>query len=71
MELGAGPARPHKSDSKRALLRLDLKSDRIAADRIWARRTPAAILCMGMAPSDRLARFAFFEEVRISVEGRC
>jgi len=62
MEPGTGQAGPNKSGGQWPALRLDVESNRVSADRIWVRRTPSAILCMGMAPSEKLARFALCDD---------
>src|SRR5581483_2448020 len=38
---------------------LDSEGGAVTPDRIWMRRVPAGLLCIGMAPSEKLARFAF------------
>jgi hypothetical protein len=57
-----GRPRPSSTGVKGRLLRLETETNEVSADRIWVHRTPAALLCMGIGPSAKVARFAFTDE---------
>jgi hypothetical protein len=57
-----GRPRPNGTGVKRRFLRLETETNEVSTDRIWVHRAPAALLCMGIGPSAKVARFAFTDE---------